>query len=69
LYRYGARKSSIRDLRSVRPGPQRMPVVEEEATDYGSLLKEDVVKIADERGVDSSGTKAEIIERLEQADG
>ena len=40
-----------------------------ETVDYGSLLKADLVKTADKRGIDSTGTKADIIERLEQADG
>lgn len=36
--------------------------------DYNEMLKADLVALADERGIDSSGTKADIIERLQQAD-
>ena len=32
--------------------------------DYDALLKVDVVEIARERGVDTSGTKADIVARL-----
>ena len=42
---------------------------ETETVDLGSLLKAELVEKAEERGIDSSGTKADIIERLEQADG
>lgn len=42
---------------------------ESETTDYGALLKAELIETADSRGIDSSGTKADIIERLEQADG
>ena len=37
---------------------------EPEPGNYDDLLKDDLVALANERGVDSSGTKAEIIERL-----
>jgi hypothetical protein len=40
------------------------PVVEAEA-DLSSMKKDELVAEAEKRGVDSSGTKAEIIERLE----
>lgn len=40
----------------------------DEPVDYESLLKADLVALANERGIDSSGTKAEIIERLQIAD-
>lgn len=42
---------------------------ETQTVDYGSLLKTELVAEADERGIDSTGTKADIIKRLEQADG
>ncbi len=35
---------------------------------YESLKKEELVTLADDRGVDSSGTKADIITRLQDAD-
>ena len=41
---------------------------EVEEVDYESLLKPALIELADSRGIDSSGTKAEIIERLQQAD-
>lgn len=50
-----------------RPGGTA-PEPESVTADYGSLLKADLVEQADERGIDSTGTKADIIERLEQAD-
>lgn len=40
-------------------------VAPEPAQDYGSLLKADLVALAQERGLDSSGTKADIVARLE----
>jgi hypothetical protein len=57
-----------------RPGSSAPPVTsavtpEPETADYGALLKAELVETAEERGIDSSGTKADIIERLEQADG
>jgi hypothetical protein len=41
---------------------------ETETVDYGSLLKAELVETADARGIDSTGTKADIIERLEADD-
>lgn len=41
---------------------------DEEEVDYSDLKKDELVALADERGVDSSGTKAEIIERLQADD-
>lgn len=32
--------------------------------DYSGILKADLVALAEQRGLDSSGTKAELIERL-----
>lgn len=48
--------------------PAAEPEPETETVDYGSLLKAELVEQADERGIDSSGTKADIIERLEADD-
>jgi hypothetical protein len=39
------------------------------AIDYGSLKKPELVALADKRRIDSSGTKADILGRLEAADG
>lgn len=46
------------------PKPEATP-----APDLAALKKAELVELADERGVDSSGTKAEIIERLESPAG
>jgi hypothetical protein len=35
-----------------------------EAPDYESMKKDDLIALAEERGIDSSGNKADIIERL-----
>lgn len=40
----------------------------EEGPALGSLKKADLVEIAERRGIDSSGTKAEIIARIQAAD-
>ena len=37
---------------------------DEPKPDLSSLKKADLVEVADKRGVDTSGTKADIIERL-----
>lgn len=39
-----------------------------EDVDYTDLKKDELIALAEERGVDSSGTKAEIIARLEEDD-
>lgn len=39
-----------------------------EVVDYSELLKPELIELANSRGVDASGTKADIIERLQQAD-
>lgn len=36
-------------------------------TDFSSLKKDELVAAAEKRDIDASGTKADIIERLEQA--
>lgn len=43
------------------------PVIER--PDYGSKLKKDLVSICKKRGIESGGTKAEIVKRLEKDDG
>lgn len=45
---------------------RKAPVVSQptEAPDLSALLKADLVALAESRKVDSSGTKAELIERL-----
>lgn len=48
--------------------PGLTPVPARERVDYSTLLKAELVALADERGVDSSGTKAELTERLEADD-
>jgi len=52
------------------PEPEPEPVeeaVEEpetEEVDLSSMLKDDLIALAEERGLDTSGTKADLIERL-----
>ena len=43
-------------------------VDDDEEVDYHSMKKDELVALAEERDLDSSGTKAEIIERLEADD-
>jgi SAP domain len=43
-------------------------VEEEEGGEYDSMSKAELVEAADERGLDSDGTKAEIKARLEEDD-
>lgn len=55
-----------------RSVPNRRPVVPaqpapEPAADLSALLKADLVALATKRGVDASGTKADILARLESA--
>ena len=59
------RPGSTAPARSAVAAPEVAP--ETETVDYGALLKADLVEQAEARGIDSSGTKADIIERLEQA--
>lgn len=58
----------VADLRQA-PGNAEVaaePAAEAEPAepDYAGMKKDELVALADERGVDSSGTKAEIAERL-----
>ena len=50
------------------PAAAAAPAPESETADYGALLKAELVETADARGIDSTGTKADIIERLEADD-
>lgn len=47
--------------------PER-EAVEAKADDYDSQRKADLVDLAEERGIDSSGTKADVVARLREAD-
>jgi hypothetical protein len=54
-------RSSGRDVRLVRrPAPTIIPSVE--------LKKAELVELAEARGIDTSGTKADIVERLTESD-
>jgi hypothetical protein len=63
-------RSSGRDLTVVRrPRRQRLlvkatPVIEPEPAKPAEMLKADVVALAESRGIDASGTKADILARL-----
>ena len=46
----------------------RRPIPEPAPVDLTALKKDELVELAEERGEDSSGTKADIIERLEAGD-
>jgi hypothetical protein len=46
--------------------PPEVPVEPvDEAPDYDALLKSEVVEIATAKGIDATGTKAEIVARLQ----
>lgn len=52
--------------------PRNQPIVEEKQVEedevvLSDLLKADLVDLAESKGIDSSGTKAELIARLEKA--
>lgn len=51
-----------RDIKLVRRPQKAAPA------DLGSLKKADLVEMAEAQGIDASGTKADIAERLEAAD-
>lgn len=53
-------RTSGRDLTQVRRPRKPAPPV-----DLGSLKKDELVQVAEQAGVDATGTKAEILERLE----
>jgi hypothetical protein len=44
------------------------PIPEAKPVDYSKLLKEDLIALADDRGLDSTGNKDDIIERLVEND-
>ena len=55
-----------------RPGSRAVTAVKAApapAPDYSSLKKAELVEVAEQQGVDTSGTKADILERLEADDG
>lgn len=64
IHRFAVR-SSGRDLtlvrRPLRDAPRVQPAV---VVDPADMLKADVVALAEARGVDASGTKADILARL-----
>ena len=62
LYRTPTAAAPIKRTTVAAPEP------ETETVDYGAMLKTELVETADERGIDSTGTKADIIERLEADD-
>lgn len=53
------------DKRTAEKGRQdRNPLTPLDPTDLAKLLKDDLVALAEGRGIDSSGTKKDIIARL-----
>jgi hypothetical protein len=66
--RYTLRRRVIRGvgLRSPEaPAPEPEPVADTEPSlDFDKMLKADLVAYAEERGIDASGTKADIVGRL-----
>ena len=54
---------------AAEPEVEPEPAADTETVDYGALLKADLVEQAEQRGIDATGTKADIIERLEADDG
>jgi hypothetical protein len=60
------RKPSSSPTRQAAPPPSEPPSSEESSSpDLSSLKKDELVALAESRGIDSSGKKADIIERLE----
>lgn len=51
----------------VRKSLTEPAVTDTEDVDLGSLKKDDLVALAEEREVDSSGTKDELVARLQEA--
>jgi hypothetical protein len=67
--RYTLRRRVIRGVGLQTPtapeAPEPEPTADTEASvDFDKMLKVDLVAYAEERGIDASGTKAEIVERL-----
>jgi hypothetical protein len=67
-YRLPDRPSLAARRRAQAAAPAVQEAPEAEATDYSSLLKGELVSEAEQRGIDSSGTKSDIIARLEASD-
>lgn len=59
-------RSNGRDRSVVRTAASRRAPVK---PDLASLKKADLVEMAEAKGVDTDGTKADLVERLESADG
>lgn len=57
-------RSSGRDLSVVRRPVARVVVAPVAVPDVASLKKAELVELAEARGVDASGTKADIVDRL-----
>lgn len=54
--------------RTAASAPAEAPAPAEDEPALGSLKKDELIALADEQGVDSSGTKADIIARLTDGD-
>jgi hypothetical protein len=71
IYKWKPTEHGRRLFRSPGTAPAKASVtaaVEPAAPDYGSLKKDELIEAAEKRDLDPSGTKAEIIERLEADD-
>jgi hypothetical protein len=63
---YTLRRRVIRNVGLRTEQPPEVPVEPvDEAPDYDALLKSEVVEIATAKGIDATGTKAEIVARLQ----
>jgi SAP domain-containing protein len=69
VYEWKPTQHGVRLFRRPGTGPAPKPEATPPAPDLAALKKAELVELADERGVDSSGTKADIIERLESPAG
>lgn len=66
---HGPRWTTLPDgSRTRNPHAVGATAAAEATASYGSLLKDELVALAEGRGLDSSGTKADIIARLEEDD-
>lgn len=63
IERFTIRRSSGRDLRAVRR-PQRLSTPKPATTSLDGLTKAELAALAESKGLDTSGTKAELTERL-----
>jgi hypothetical protein len=66
IHRFAVR-SSGRDLTLVRRPLRDVPVVVKAEPALDEMLKADLVSLAESKGVDSSGTKADLLARLGSA--